>query len=151
MKQIKSLFAATYFMVSLMTAMTANADQSAGQTQSAHGDDMKSANGVIGVIIQVAASRIGEPAALYVMNVRQDGPAHAAGLHHGDEIVAVNGTPVAGKSYEQVVAMIRGESGTPVKLEVKGTRELSIMRVASETLSRGEGRPRTGQPENTLP
>ncbi|MGE0471652.1 MAG: PDZ domain-containing protein [Nitrospira sp.] len=97
-----------------------------------HGDDAKMPNGVIGAVIQVGAERIGEPAALYVIKVRQDGPARQAGLRHGDEIVAVNGTPVRGKSYEQIVSMIRGEAGTPVKLEIRGTRELSIMRVAGE-------------------
>ncbi len=97
-----------------------------------HGEDAKLPNGVIGAVIQVGAERIGEPAALYVIKVRQDGPAHQAGLKHGDEIVSVNGTPVRGKSYEQIVSMIRGEAGTPVKLEIRGTRALSIMRVAGE-------------------
>jgi len=49
----------------------------------------------------------------------------------------VDGTAVAGKSYEQVVKMIRGQAGTVVKLGVKGeggTRELSITRVASDKL-----------------
>lgn len=87
-----------------------------------------------GVIIQVGADRIGEPVAIYVLKVRQDGPAQQAGLGHTDEIVAVNGTPVKGKSYEQVVSMIRGEAGTPVKLEIKGTRELSVTRVAGGKL-----------------
>jgi C-terminal processing protease CtpA/Prc len=97
-----------------------------------HGEDAKLPNGVIGAVIQVGAERIGEPAALYVIKVRQDGPARQAGLRHGDEILAVNDTPVKGKSYEQIVSMIRGEAGTPVKLEIRGTRELSIMRVAGE-------------------
>lgn len=97
-----------------------------------HGEDAKLPNGVIGAVIQVGAERIGEPAALYVIKVRQDGPAHQAGLKHGDEIVSVNGTPVRGKSYEQIVSMIRGEAGTPVKLEIRGTRALSIIRVAGE-------------------
>jgi C-terminal processing protease CtpA/Prc len=123
------------FMIPL-AAGTSSADQGVGQTPPAygHGDDLKPPNGVIGVIIQVVADHIGEPAALYVMKVRQDGPAQQAGLRHGDEIVSVNGIPVKGKSYEQVVSMIRGEAGTPVKLEVKGIRELSIMRVDREKL-----------------
>ncbi len=122
-------------MILLMSG-TVLADQSTGQIPPAygHGDDLKLPNGVIGVIIQVAADRIGEPAALYVMKVRQDGPAQQAGLRHGDEIVAVNGIPVRGKSYEQVVSMIRGEAGTPVKLEVKGIRDLSIVRVDGDKL-----------------
>lgn len=115
---------------------TGLAEQSAGDSSpaSGHGEELHLPNGVIGVIIQVAAERIGEPAALYIMKVRQDGPAQQAGLRHGDEIVAVNGTPVRGKSYEEVASMIRGEPGTPVKLDVKGTREFSITRVAGEKL-----------------
>ncbi len=54
--------------------------------------------------------------------------------------MSVDGTAVTGKSYEQVVKMIRGEAGTIVKLGVKGeadSREISITRVASDTLSKG--------------
>jgi C-terminal processing protease CtpA/Prc len=72
--------------------------------------------------------------------VHPEGPAHQAGLAHGDEIVTVDGTALSGKSYEEVVKIIRGEPGTVVKLGVKGeggTRELSITRVPGETLSKG--------------
>lgn len=110
------------------------AEQAGSQASSpyGHGDDTKPPNGVIGAVVQVEAARIGEPAALYVMKVRQDGPAQQAGLKHGDEIVSVNGISVRGKSYEEVVSMIRGEAGTPVELEIRGTRKLSITRVPSE-------------------
>lgn len=120
------------------------ADQQISQTPSAykHGSDVKLPDGVIGAAIQVGAERIGQPAALYVMTVRQDGPAQQAGLRHGDEIVSVNGTPVRGKSYEEVVSMIRGEAGTLVELEIRGTRKLSITRVPSDTFNPG----RSGEP-----
>ncbi|MGE0645976.1 MAG: PDZ domain-containing protein [Nitrospira sp.] len=111
------------------------ADQAGSQvpSQYGHGKETKLPNGVIGAVIQVGAERIGEPAALYVMKVRQDGPAQQAGLRHGDEIVSVNGTSVSGKSYEEIVSMIRGEVGTSVELEIRGTRELSITRVPNDT------------------
>ena len=51
--------------------------------------------------------------------------------------LTVNGEAVTGKTYEQVIQMVRGEAGTAVKLGTKGEggiRELSITRVASETL-----------------
>lgn len=150
MQRMRDAVVAACFLVSLLTTMIAKADQPAGQPPYAHDDD-RVAHGVIGVVIQVAADRIGEPAALYVMQVRQDGPAHEAGLKHGDEIVAINGTSVAGKSYEQVVSMIRGEAGTPVKLEVKGTRELSIMRVPSDKFTEGRPGSRGGQSEKARP
>jgi S1-C subfamily serine protease len=151
MRKMRDVVVAALFLVSLLTTVIAKADQPTGQLPYAHGDDIKLAHGLIGITIQVAANRIGEPAGLYVMSVRQDGPAHAAGLKHGDEIVAVNGTPVAGKSYEQAVSMIRGESGIPVKLEVKGTRELSIMRVSSDKFTERQSGSRGDQSEKTRP
>ena len=51
--------------------------------------------------------------------------------------MTVNGEVVTGKTYEQVIQMVRGEAGTAVKLGTKGEggiRELSIIRIASETL-----------------
>ncbi|GKS62861.1 hypothetical protein YTPLAS72_01650 [Nitrospira sp.] len=127
------------------------AEQSGGESSSAygHGDDLQLPNGVIGVIIQIPAERIGEPAALYILKVRKDGPAQQAGLRHGDEIVAVNGTPVRGKSYEEVASLIRGEPGTPVQLDVKGTREFSITRVAGKKfITEGRSGSREGRSEN---
>lgn len=47
--------------------------------------------------------------------------------------MSVNGTSVSGKSYEEIVSMIRGEVGTSVELEIRGTRELSITRVPNDT------------------
>jgi C-terminal processing protease CtpA/Prc len=116
------------------------ADKQMLQTPYAQGEDGNPQKGVIGVSLQVGAQRIGDAAALYVAMVHSEGPAHHAGLAHGDEIVTVDGTALSGKSYEEVVKMIRGEPGTVVKLGVKGeggTRELSIPRVSAETLSKG--------------
>ena len=105
------------------------------------GDDADLPNGVIGVPLHVGAERIGDPASLYVAHVHPEGPAQQAGLKHGDEVVTVNGAAVTGKSYEQVIQMVRGEAGTAVKLGVKGDgglREIAIMRIASEKLYKGE-------------
>ena len=105
-----------------------------------HGADTKLRNGVIGVSLQVGAERIGDPSVLYVGMVHPEGPAHQAGLRHADQIVTVDGTAVSGKSYEEVVKMIRGEAGTVVKLGVKGDgepRELVITRVAGDKLPKG--------------
>jgi C-terminal processing protease CtpA/Prc len=107
------------------------------QTQRPHGGDANIPRGVIGVSLHVGAERIGDPASLYVNHVHPEGPAQQAGLKHGEEIVTVNGEAVTGKTYEQVIQMVRGEAGTAVKLGTKdegGIRELSITRVASETL-----------------
>ena len=132
--------AAGVMMGLLLTGAAVAADQPMSQTPYVHGDEAKLPNGVIGLSLQVGAERIGDPAVLYVGMVRPEGPAQQAGLRHGDEIMSVDGTAVTGKSYEQVVKIIRGEAGTIVKLGVKGdagTREISITRVASDTLSKG--------------
>ncbi len=112
-------------------------DKPESQAQRPHGNDVNMPNGVIGLSLHVGAERIGDPASLYVAHVYPVGPAQQAGLQHGDEIVTVNGQPVTGKTYEQVIQMVRGDAGAAVKLGIKGeggTRELSIIRIASETL-----------------
>ena len=123
-------------------------DKPESQTQRPHGDDGNLPKGVIGVSLRVGAERIGDPASLFVAHVYPEGPAQQAGLKHGDEIVTVNGTAVTGKTYEQVIQMVRGEAGAAVKLGVKGEgglREIAITRVAGEKLYKGEvgphGRP----------
>jgi C-terminal processing protease CtpA/Prc len=124
----------------LFVAWSAGADQPTDQTSYKHGEETTRPKGVIGVSLQVGAERIGDPAVLYVAMVHPEGPAHGAGLAHGDEIVSVDGTPVSGKTYDQVVNMIRGDVGTVVKLNVKGegaAREVSITRVDGDNLSKG--------------
>lgn len=116
-------------------------DKPGSQVQQPHGDDANLPNGVIGVSLLVGAERIGDPASLYVAHVLPESPAQQAGLKHGDEVVMVNGAAVSGKTYEQVVKMVRGEAGTAVKLGVKGdgsVREIAITRIASEKLYKGE-------------
>jgi predicted metalloprotease with PDZ domain len=133
-------FASAVVLVLLCSAGVGAAESPMPQAPYGHGGDVNLPNGVIGVSMQVGAERIGDPAVLYVAMVHPEGPAHQSGLSHGDEIVTVDGTAVSGKSYEQVVTMIRGTAGTAVKIGVKGEggmRELSITRVASETLSKG--------------
>jgi membrane-associated protease RseP (regulator of RpoE activity) len=116
-------------------------DKPGSQTQRPHGDDADLPNGVIGVSLHVWAERIGDPASLYVNHVHPEGPAQQAGLKHGDEVVMVNGAAVSGKTYEQVIKMVRGEAGTAVKLGMKGdgsVREVAITRIAGEKLYKGD-------------
>lgn len=131
---------ATGLIMGLLVASPAMADQHMGQAPYGHGIDSKLPHGVIGISLQIGAERIGDPAILYVGMVHQEGPAHQAGLHHGDEVVTVDGSAVTGKSYEQVITMIRGDVGTVVKLGVRGEnglRELSVTRVAGDKLPKG--------------
>ncbi|MFP3386332.1 S41 family peptidase, partial [Tritonibacter sp. SIMBA_163] len=55
---------------------------------------------------------------LTVVEPLPDSPAAAAGIQAGDEIVAINGQPTALLSLEQASKLIRGESGTEVKLQL---------------------------------
>lgn len=128
---------AAVLMMGLLVTSCAMADQHPAQAPYGHRDATKLAHGIIGISLQLSAERIGDPAILYVGMVHPGGPAHQAGLAHGDEILSVDGTAVGGKTYEEVVKMIRGDAGTVVKLGVKGegaAREVSITRVAGEKL-----------------
>lgn len=138
--RIPSILVASGMMMGLLLTGSAMADPHMNQAYYGDKGDAKLPNGVIGISLQVGAERIGDPAILYVGMVHPEGPAHQAGLGHGDEVVSVDGTPVKGKRYEDVVGMIRGEPGTAVKVGVKGEnglRELSITRVAGEKLPKG--------------
>ena len=44
---------------------------------------------------------------IFVKNVKEGGPAQQAGLNPGDRIISVNGEPVTGKSYGQVINLIQ--------------------------------------------
>lgn len=125
----------------LMLSGPLHAADQQGQAPSAGGDGAKGPDGVIGVSLHIGAERVGDPASLYIGRVHREGPAHKAGLRHGDELISVDGTPVSGKSYEQVVKMVRGEAGSTVKLQIKregegSPREISITRVSGDNLAK---------------
>ncbi|XP_074413684.1 rho GTPase-activating protein 23 isoform X6 [Zonotrichia albicollis] len=54
-----------------------------------------------------ARSRLEPMDTIFVKNVREDGPAHQAGLRTGDRLVKVNGESIIGKTYSQVIALIQ--------------------------------------------
>jgi carboxyl-terminal processing protease len=54
-----------------------------------------------------------------VAEIYKDGPADKGGLKVGDQVIAVNGKSSEGKSYDDVLQIIRGFPGTDVTLTVK--------------------------------
>uniref|UniRef100_A0A8C2SQ52 Rho GTPase activating protein 23 n=1 Tax=Coturnix japonica TaxID=93934 RepID=A0A8C2SQ52_COTJA len=63
-------------------------------------------------------SRLEPMDTIFVKNVKEDGPAHQAGLRTGDRLVKVNGDSIIGKTYSQVIALIQNSDNV---------LELSIM------------------------
>ncbi len=53
-----------------------------------------------------------------IIRVLKDNPAEKAGLAAGDQIVAVNDQTAVGQTVDKVVANVRGEAGTTVKISV---------------------------------
>ena len=56
---------------------------------------------------------------LLVGSVQSGSPAEAAGLQAGDELVAVAGAPVEGRTTAEVVSALRGDPGTTVAVTVR--------------------------------
>ena len=111
---------------------------SPGTPHSGRADPMLPPPGIIGVALHLTAERVGDPAGLFIRAVHPMGPAVKAGLMHGQEILTVDGQPITGKTYREVVAMIRGEIGKSVMLQVKtfsDIREVKIIRVSEQMLA----------------
>ncbi len=123
-----------------MTPMPGNGQEGAPPQGNPHGDasdPMLPPPGIIGVALHLTAERVGAPAGLFVRATHPLGPAAKAGIAHGQEVLAVDGTSVKGMTYREVVAIIRGEIGTPVTLLVKtfnAVKEVTIIRASEQVL-----------------
>ena len=53
-----------------------------------------------------------------IVAVMEDSPGQKAGLAEGDQIIAVDGTPVTEMAFDEVAAHVRGEPGTDVVLTI---------------------------------
>jgi carboxyl-terminal processing protease len=91
-------------------------------------------------------------AGLRVTNAFPGSPARAAGVKHGDVVVAVNGRSIAGRDAELTTAEIKGPEGTSVRITIvrppgRARRELKLKRarievpVVQASLERAGGRP----------
>lgn len=132
---------AALFALLLMTPIQGHAQQGLPPQGNPHGDlsaPMLPPPGIIGVALHLTAERIGDPAGLFIRATHPLGPAVKAGLTHGQEILAVDGRSVKGKTYREVVSMIRGEVGTSVTLLVKtfsDVKEVKIIRASEAQLT----------------
>ena len=132
---------AVLFALLVLTPLQGHAQQ--GNPHGDLSDPMLPPPGIIGVALHLTAERIGDPAGLFIRATHPLGPAVKAGLTHGQEILAVDGRSVKGKTYREVVSMIRGEIGTSVTLLVKtfsDVKEVKIMRASEAQLTEEEQR-----------
>ena len=140
------LLLAALFAALLMAPIQGLAQQGLPPQGNPHGDlsdPMLPPPGIIGVALHLTAERIGDPAGLFIRATHPLGPAVKAGLTHGQEILAVGGQSVKGKTYREAVSMIRGEVGTSVTLLVKtfsDVMEVTIVRASEAQLTAEEQR-----------
>lgn len=71
----------------------------------------------IGVNLREIPDENGE-VKLKVLGLILDGPAHAAGVRQGDELLSVNGVNVKGKSAFEALSVLQGPSDTSVNILV---------------------------------
>ncbi len=68
-----------------------------------------------------------------VTDLIKDLPADKAGIQIGDKIVALDGTPTKGRSYEDVSKALRGQTGSTVNVTLKtidgATKEVPVTRL----------------------
>ncbi len=94
-------------------------------------------SGIVGLALHLTARRVGDPAQLIIRAVHPSGPAARAGITHGEEISSVNEQLLTGKTYQEVVSLIRGAIGSSVKLGLRGPqgeRTITLVRINESIL-----------------
>jgi len=94
-------------------------------------------SGIVGLALHLTARHVGDPAKLIIRAVHPSGPAAQAGLTHGEEIYSVNGASLIGKTYQEVIMVIRGKIGSRVQLGLRGPqgeRTVTLLRVSENIL-----------------
>jgi membrane-associated protease RseP (regulator of RpoE activity) len=88
--------------------------------------------GIVGMVLALDVETVGAPGHLSIRRVEPYSPAYFAGIATADQIAAVDGQSLDGKSLSDVVALIRGDVGTTVKLSLNHrgqSREITLTRV----------------------
>jgi carboxyl-terminal processing protease len=76
-----------------------------------------------GIYTGIGAEVLSQDGRFFLKQVFEGGPAAKAGLKPGDEIVAVDGRPVAGLARTEVSRRLRGRQGTEVRVSVRAGGE----------------------------
>ncbi|XP_030631173.1 rho GTPase-activating protein 23 [Chanos chanos] len=92
-------------------------------------------------------SRLEPMDTIFVKNVRENGPAHLAGLCTGDRLVKVNGESVLGKTYSQVIALIQN-SDNVLELSIMPKDEDVLQLAYSQDAYLRGNEPYTGKAQN---
>jgi C-terminal processing protease CtpA/Prc len=142
-------------IVAALLSLSASAAFAQNQPDMAADQQAASDRGIVGIYPTLTADAVGAPARLIVRGVAPYSPAYNAGIERGDQIVAVDGQPIDGKSLSDIVTTIRGEVGSPVKLGLNRqgqSRDVSLTRVAPVSereghhmWGRGSSMPRHGR------
>ena len=56
---------------------------------------------------------------IFVGDVYENSPAQKAGLHPGDQVIAIEATQLKGKSIEEISVLLKGSPGTQVTVKIK--------------------------------
>ncbi len=91
----------------------------------------------IGATIGDLSDKNGKVIATFIKATFDNAPAHRAGLRYGDKILAVNGTSMIGKPFNEVREFLRGPRGTSAKLTVErfGTGKQETVEIIRDAVS----------------
>jgi C-terminal processing protease CtpA/Prc len=95
--------------------------------------------GIIGMSLDQRVRGDGD-AELFVDRVVPDGPAATAGIHPGDRILTIDGTPTQGMSIAEAARRLRGPTDAAIALQIATDdriRDVNIVRVAPSELWSG--------------
>ncbi|XP_022065196.2 rho GTPase-activating protein 23-like isoform X4 [Acanthochromis polyacanthus] len=94
-------------------------------------------------------SRLEPMDTIFVKSVKENGPAHQAGLCTGDRLVKVNGESILGKTYSQVIALIQNsENILELSIMPKDEDVLQLVSAYSQDAYLKGNEPYTGEAQN---
>ena len=89
------------------------------------------ANVLTGIGISIREARSG---AIEIAGIQENAPAYRNGLQVGDQLIQVNGTDVQGASLTTVAALIRGDLGKEVTLQVNRDGSSKVFSLLTEKI-----------------